>query len=218
MSFVDEFLPAHVPGMPCYSAPRFKTSIQVNAGGRERRNQEWQHPLHRYTLPEAIARKWPVIQELGHHWRIMRGPLHSFPWRDPLDFASCALVRPNQVPTVSMADQEVGEGDGFTDTFQLVKTYTYGAETYDRPIHLPRLDTVLVAVDGDLVDPANYSISRPGGVILFDDPPAAGLAITAGFLFDVEVRFEGDDTFEGILRSTRQAGSADLTLIEVRPC
>lgn len=218
MSFVDQYLPAKVPGMPCLSAPRFKTSIQVTAGGRERRNQEWVHPLFLYTLPEAIARKWDVIQSLGKHWLSMRGPLHSFPWRDPLDFASCDLDRPNQLPSVSMNDQEIGTGDGFTDTFQLVKAYAYGAETYDRPIHLPRLESVVVAVNGALAARSSYSVTRPGGVVQFFVPPANGHTITAGFLFDVEVRYESDDAYEGILRSTRQAGSADLTLIEVRPC
>jgi hypothetical protein len=42
--------------------------------------------------------------------------------------------------------------------------------------------------------------------------------ITAGFLFDVQVRFESDDAFEGILRTYAIGGFADITLIEVRPC
>jgi uncharacterized protein (TIGR02217 family) len=124
MPFVDEYMPSNVPGTPCVSSPRFKTSIQVNAGGREQRNQEWEHPLHRFVLPEAVARQWDVVQSLMTHWRIMRGPFHSWPWRDPLDFASCDLVRPNQIPTVAMTDQVIGTGTGFTTDFQLTKTYT----------------------------------------------------------------------------------------------
>lgn len=221
MAFIDEYLPAKVPGMPCISAPRFKTTINVNAGGKERRNQEWQHPLHRYVLPEAIARKWEEVgEDLAKHWRIMRGPLHSFPFRDPLDFASCDLVRPNQVPTVGMTDQYIGTADGFTDRFQLVKTYSVGGETYDREIHLPVVSSVLVARNGVLVPNTDYTVTRPGGEIVFTVPPPLGGSgiITAGFRFDVEVRFESDDAFEGILRATRAAGFADLTLVEVRPC
>lgn len=218
MPFADSYLPAKVPGMPCHSAPRFNTSIQVNSGGTERRNQEWEHPLHKYFLPEAIARDWGVIDELGKHFRIMRGPFRSWPWRDPLDFASCDLTKPNQAPTISAGDQSIGTGDGFTDMFQLVKRYAYDAETYDRPIHLPRLDTLKVAVNGVLADLADYTVTRPGGIVQFATPPANGHAITAGFLFDVEVRYESDDAYEGILRATRVAGAADLTLIEVRPC
>jgi uncharacterized protein (TIGR02217 family) len=218
MPFVDEYMPSNVPGTPCVSSPRFKTSIQVNAGGREQRNQEWEHPLHRFVLPEAVARQWDVVQSLMAHWRIMRGPFRSWPWRDPLDFASCGLVRPNQLPSVSMTDQAIGTGTGFTTSFQLVKTYSVGAETYVREIRLPVLASVVVAVNGVLADESEYSVSRVGGVVSFIAPPADGAEITAGYLFDVEVRFESDDQMEAVLRAHRAAGFADLTLIEVRPC
>lgn len=220
MSFVDEPLPRTIPGFPCYAAPRFKTTINVNASGKERRNQEWEHPLHRYVLPEAAGRKWEVVDGLSDHWKIMRGPLHSFPFYDPFDFASCALVRPNQLPAISMTDQYLGTADGFTDSFQLVKTYSVGAETYDRPIFHPVVTSVIIARDGVLVPAADYTVSRTTGKVLFDVPPALGGLgiITAGFLFDVEVRFEGDDSFDAILRATRAAGFADLPLVEVRPC
>jgi uncharacterized protein (TIGR02217 family) len=80
------------------------------------------------------------------------------------------------------------------------------------------LDTVVVAIDGTPVLESDYTVTRPGGQIIFDTPPAAGDVVTAGFLFDNEVRFESDDAFEGILRTWQAAGFADLTLIEVRPC
>lgn len=217
MSFIDEYLPEQVPGYPCVSAPRFNTSIQVNAGGKERRNQNWQHPLHRFVLPEAIARQATVINDLKKHWLNMRGPTHSFPWADPMDWASVDHA-PNVVPTVTMTDQIIGTTDGFTDTFQLVRSYTTGTETYDRTIHLPVLDSVIVAVDGVLVPDTDYTVSRPGGEITFDVPPASGDQVTAGFLFDVEVRFESDEALEGILRTYQVGGFADITLIEVRPC
>lgn len=219
MPFIDEYLSAKVPGLPCISAPMTKTTIQVNAAGRERRNQEWQHPLHRFVLPEAIARDWSVVEDLKKHWLIMAGPFCSWPFRDPLDFASRDLVRPNNVPTVGMADQALGTGDGFTTAFQLRKRYSVGGETYDRDIHLPVLASVVVADNGVLVNAADYAVSRPGGVVTFDVAPLAGHALTAGFLFDCEVRFESDDQLEGILRAAvGAAGFADLTLIEARPC
>ena len=217
MAFIDEYLPAKAPGVGFVSAPRFKTTIQVNSGGHERRNEEWEHPLHRFVAPEA-TREWPVVQGLMKHWRITRGPSRSFPLRDPLDFASCDLVRPNVLPSVAMTDQHLGFGDGFTDSFQIVKTYSVGAETYQRPIYLPVPDTVVVAIDGVPVDDSLYTVSRPGGEITFDTPVPDGDAVTAGFLFDVEVRFESDDQLEQIMRATKVAGFADLTFIEVRPC
>lgn len=219
--FVDAYLPEKVRGVGFLASPRFKTTIQVNAGGGERANQEWEHPLHKFISPEGV-REWSVVQALKDHWLITRGPFKHFPLRDPMDFASCELVHPNVTPTVTMTDQYIATADGFTDTFQLVKTYSVGGETYDRNIHLPVVSTVLVAMDGVLIDESEYSVTRPGGEIVFNAPPTPEVGadgiVTAGFLFDVEVRFENDEAFEGIMRAIRQAGFAELTFIETRPC
>lgn len=219
MPFLDIYMPTNVPGYPCVSAPRTRTTIQVNASGKERRNQEWEHPLHTFIMPEGI-RDWATVQSLGKMWKITAGPFNSFAWRDPLDFSSGDLVVPNPAtdPVPTMTDQTLGTGDGFTDSFQLVKRYSYGGNNYDREIHLPVLSTVVVAVDGVLVADTDYTVSRPGGVITFDTPPPNNDVVTAGFLFDNEVRFESDDAFEGILKTWQAGGFADLTLVEVRPC
>lgn len=227
MPFIDVYMPDEVPGYPCISSPRTRTTIQVSAGGNERRNQDWEHPLHRFVLPEAVARQWTVVDGLRKHWLITSGPYRSFPWRDPHDKASCDLLVPNEpdadvIARITDEDQEIGTANGFTDTFQLVKAYTRGGQTYTRTIHLPVTSTVVVAMDGVAFDPGDYTVSRPGGEILFDAPPVAGVGndgiITAGFLFDNEVRFESDDAFEGILRTWQASGFADINLIEVRPC
>ncbi|XUU60638.1 DUF2460 domain-containing protein [Erythrobacter sp. HA6-11] len=218
MTFADKPLPGAVPGYPCLSVPLTKTSITVNAGGRERRNREWEHPLHRFILPEADAREWEVVQALLLHWRLMGGPEKSWPFRDPLDFASRDLVKPNVIPAIAGTDQVLGTGDGVNKVFSLNKIYAASGLTYTRPILLPVLDSVLIAADGVQVNPADYSVSRPGGVVTFDTAPVDGAALTAGFLFDVEVRFESDDQLEGILRTAEVGGFADITLIEVRAC
>lgn len=219
--FLDQYMPSKVPGYPCASSPRTKTTIQVSAGGNERRNQDWVHPLHRFILPEAVGRDWGVVEALTSHWRVMRGPFHSFPWRDPLDFASRGLELPDIVPAIAATDQVIGTVDGFRDSFQLVKNYSVGAESYERPIYLPVVPSVAIAIDGVAVPSADYTVSRPGGLVTFNVPPPVtgnpGI-VTAGFLFDVEVRFESDDAFEGILRTYARGGFADITLIEVRPC
>lgn len=219
MAFLDIYMPAEVPGYPCVSAPRTKTTIQVDSGGGERTNQEWEHPLMKFVMPEGV-RDWNVVQSLGKMWRITGGPANSFAWRDPLDFSAVDLAVPNPEtdPVPTMTDHALGTGDGFTDSFQLVKRYSYGGHTYDRPIYLPVLSTVVVADNGVLVSASDYTVSRPGGIITFDTPLTVGHTLTTGFLFDVEVRFESDDAFEGILRTWQAGGFADITLIEKRPC
>jgi len=219
--FLDLYLDRCVPGYPCMSSPRWSTSITHSDSGAEQANQRWEHPLHRYTLPEAV-RDHDVYEAVRDHWLIMRGPLRSFPFRDPLDFASRALDRPNHAPSITFSDQVLGTGDGIEVEFQLVKKYTRGAESYTRNIVHPILSTVLVSVDNadpaSLPDPLTYTVDRSTGLVTFDGPPTPGAVVRAGFLYDVEVRFESDESFDGLLHDYGVSGFADLVLIEIRPC
>jgi len=219
--FVDEYMPDQVPGFPCVSSPRWATDIQIVDSGAEQANQRWVHPLHKFKLPDAI-REHDTYNAIHNHWMAMRGPLYTFPFRDPLDFASVELDLPNTVPTLSRLDQDIGTGDGLTTQFQLTKTYTSGSQTYDRNIYHPVVSTVLVGVDGEDPEVASpdfpWSVSRTTGIITFDVPPDNGAVITAGFLFDVEVRFGGDDSFDGIVQTYGVSGFADIDLFEVRTC
>ena len=222
--FVDQYLDGRVAGYPCISAPRTSTSITATAGGAERRNRNWVHPLHDFILPEALARGWDCYEALHDHWMAMGGPEKSWPWRDPMDFASRHLDQPNVAPAVTMLDQQIGVADGATASWQLTKTYTVGSQTYTRNIHLPVTASLLVSVNGVLATvapapgPFTVAVTRPGGVVTLNHNPTAGHVIRAGFLFDVEVRFESDDAYEGILRAYQAGGFAELKLREVRPC
>lgn len=214
--FIDEYAPEEMPGYPCISSPRWSTAITQVDSGAEQINQRWQHPLYRFTLPEAV-RDHEVFEAVKDHWLTMRGPAHSWPFRDPLDFASVPLELPNHVPSVSATDQQIGIGDGATTRFQLTKTYQRGSQSYVRRIHLPITDSVLVSLNGT-PQASGWTASRPGGEIEFDSPPTPGQIVRWGGLFDVEVRFETDDSFDGIVRTFGVGGFADISLIEVRPC
>jgi uncharacterized protein (TIGR02217 family) len=225
--FKDIHLPEGVVGYPTSSAPRFSTSIVSVSSGAEQRNQNWSRPLHRFNLAEAV-RDQATYAALAAHWLNMRGPAFGFPFRDPLDFASVAQPAANVAPPISRTDVVLGAGDGLTRHFQLVKRYaltdpvTGETDEFVRPITLPIVSTLLVGVDGEDPEgfsvPLEWTVSRPGGVIEFSTAPEEGAEITAGFLFEVPVRFEADDSFEGIVRNYRVSGFADLTLIELRPC
>lgn len=213
--FKDVYLVADFLGTPCISSPRWSTDLVMVDSGAERVNQRWAHPLHTYTLPQAI-RNHNDIEAVHDHWMVMRGPLYTWPFRDPLDFASVALELPNVEPTISATDQSIGTGDGLTQAFQLKKTYTRGAQTYTRNIYLPIESSLIVALDG--TPTVAFSTDRETGIITFTAPPSPGVAITAGFYFDVPVRFESDDAFGGIVQTYNVSGVADLTLVEVRQC
>jgi uncharacterized protein (TIGR02217 family) len=74
---------------------------------------------------------------------------------------------------------------------------------------------VLVAVNGTTSAPATYTVE--GGTVRFGAAhvPAAGRAITAGFSFDVPVRFD-TDFLEIDLAAFEGGAVPDIPLIEVR--
>lgn len=223
-TFRDIYLDELIVGFPCYSSPRFSTSLAASFSGAETRNRNWMHPLRRFRLPEAV-RYHAQYEALQAHWLVMGGPECSWPFTDPLDFASVPLEYPDVVPEYTALDQVIGVGNGVRTTFQLQKRYELQGEAYVRPIYLPQDESVIVAMNG--VDPGTgalpggpytWTVSRPGGVITITPAPTAGIVVTAGFLFDVAVRFEADDSFDGIVQSYQVSGFSDLDLIELRPC
>lgn len=219
--FKDVYIASKVIGYPARVSPRFSTDLATSDSGAEQANQNWENALRSIICPEGV-RDQVTFEALKAHWLVMRGPAFTFPFRDPTDFASVDLTYVNVAPTTSRTDQPLGTGDGITRHFQLVKRYTSGGETYDREIYLPVTSTIEIGVDG--VDPAALSpalvatVSRYGGLVTFDTAPGVGDILTWGGLFDIEVRYEGDDVFDGIMRTFHAAGFADIPLQEVRFC
>lgn len=226
LSFRDISLPERIKGYPWTSSPRFSTTIVSVANGGEHRNRNWKHPLRKFSAPEAI-RCHEDIEEVLEFWMNVGGPHLAFPIRDPIDFASRRLVSAGAVPPIYLTDQTLGIGDGSTRTFQLQKTYTRGEFSYTRPIELPVVNSVLIGMNAHaptVADPAlpggpyQVDIARVGGTVTFDHAPVEGIVLTAGFLFDVPVRFESDDSLGIILKSFQLDGVADLAYEEVRAC
>ena len=142
-----------------------------------------------------------------------RGRLYGFRWRDPADYKSCL---PQQVPTE--VDQQIGTGDGATAEFQLVKTYGSTWLPWVWEITKPVAGTVLVAVD-DVVQVlgAAYVIDLATGVVTFLEGslPIAGAVVTAGFEFDVPVRFD-TDRLEIDVQGVRHGAIPSIPIVEVR--
>lgn len=222
--FLDLYLADTIVGYPVDVAPLFSTQLTLVDSGAEQVNQRWRHPLRDISIPQGV-RDQDTANALLDHWLLMAGPARTFPWRDPTDFASIALQKVNHVPTspaIALDDCPLGTGDGVTTEFQLVKRYTRGGNNYDRDIHFPIVSTVLIGVDGvapgAFSPPLSATVSRPGGVVTFNSAPPLGAVLTAGFLFDLQVRFESDDTYRGIMRTFGVSGFADVPLKEVRYC
>lgn len=224
--FLDVYLPLKIRAYPWTSIPKFSTTITAVASGAEHRNSNWKNPLHSFKAVEAV-RCHEDLEDLLEHFWVMSGPAYAFPIRDPLDFASCRLVKANQVPDVKITDQVIGIGDGLQTIFSLQKTYTRGPYTKTRSITLPIVETVIVGInalpaDTNGVDlpggPYTFDVVRETGEIIFDHPPQAGEVVSAGFLFDVPARFLSDDALERTVVAFETDGFADLEFQEIRPC
>ncbi len=109
-------------------------------------------------------------------------------------------------------------GDGAASAFQLIKTYGATYAPWTRTIQLPVAGSVLVAVDGVSQDPENFLVSGNTGVVTFlpEHVPAVDAVVTAGFEFDVPVRFDTDQL--EINLSEIEAGSIPhIPIVEIRP-
>lgn len=142
------------------------------------------------------------------------GPEHSFRFRDWADYQSCL---PSVTP--SATDQVIGTGDGVMLAFQLVKTYGV-LNTYSRAITLPLSGSVRVAVDGS-EQAAGWSVDPFSGIVAFTVPPAVGEVVTAGFEFDVPVRFGSNTlavelTYFDDFGGTGIGSVPDILLVEKR--
>lgn len=148
------------------------------------------------------------IVTLIDFFRARRGAARGFRFTDPLDNQSAPVGQ-----GVSATDQSLGIGDGATSQFRLAKHYGGGAEAQQRLITRPVAGTVRIAIDG--IEQMTGWQHLGGGVIAFDSAPGVGAILTAGFRFDVPVRF-AEDRLE-INRATFAAGEApSVPLMEIR--
>ena len=182
-------------------SPEFSTSVVLTASGHERRNALWSDARMRYDVGPGV-RSQEELATLLAFFRARHGPARGFRLRDPFDFSSNGMTGD---PTPF--DQLIGIGDGLQATFDLCKCY--GEQ--QRRISRPDAASVRVSVDG--TETAAFQLDR--GRVTFDEAPAVGAEVRAGFVFDVPVRFAEDSIDVSGLAFT--AGEApSVPLIEVR--
>ena len=154
---------------------------------------------------------------------LARGGLeHGFRYKDWQDYNSTAYGRvwgnandTGAAPTPT--DQVIGTGDGTTVAFQLVKRYTDAAGSHVRRIGKPVSGTVRVAVSGvEKTLGSDFTVDLTTGLVTFAAAPTAAASVTAGFEFDVPVRF-GAEVSEALQADLDNFGvaSVDVPLIEV---
>lgn len=172
MSFIDTRFPERY-AYGAVATDDWMAEIVDTSNRHEHRNQPVADPRRSWDLSTTGKTK---EQKAGirDYFMAMRGPVHSFPFRDLFDY-ECER-------------STVATGDGTTTAFQLVKPYTIGSETYSRPITKPIVSTVRVWVNG-IEQLAGWSVARLTGLVTFTVAPADSATIEASFEFDVPVRF-----------------------------
>lgn len=164
--------------------PERRTEIVTLASGHEERNSRWADSRRRYNAGFGV-KGLNDVHEVLKFFEERRGRLHGFRWKDHADFKSCAPQ-----DQVSALDQQIAVGDGTATIFQLVKHYGTGLRDFVRVITKPVAGTAVIAVNGA---PATaVTINAASGMLTFAAAPAVGAVITAGFEFDVPVRFDTD--------------------------
>jgi uncharacterized protein (TIGR02217 family) len=193
--------------------PERRTEIVELGSGREERNSRWAHSRRRFNAGYGVRH----VNELAAIIRFFeerRGRLHGFRYRDPLDFQSSAI---GIAPT--MTDQIIGYGDGLVASFPLRKIYGSGTNAYNRPITKPVSGSVSIAKSGvACAIGSQCTVSVETGIVTFlpGHVPPAGALVTAGYAFDVPVRFDADRL--DIDLSAFGAGDIpDIPIIEIIP-
>ncbi len=169
-----------------------RTQIVVLGSGREERNSNWADSRRLYNAGYGV-KTLDDLYEVMEFYEERRGRLYGFRWKDRLDYKSC---KPSKTPAPT--DQVIGTGDGALVSFQLVKTYGGAFSAWQRDIQKPVTGSVRLAVDGvEQTLLADFTVEAKTGVISFvaGSVPTSGALVTAGFEFDVPVRFD-EDTLE----------------------
>jgi uncharacterized protein (TIGR02217 family) len=207
-AFSEERFPLRV-AFGTSGGPERRTEIVRLSTGFETRNQRHRHAFRRYDAGSGV-RGLADLAAVIAFFEARRGKLVAFRFRDPLDNRSS----PYGAATAAL-DQRIGTGNGTLKQFALQKTYGTGPDAYARPIEKPVAGTLKVAVGGAALG-GGFSLDATTGVVTLANAPAAGAAVTAGFEFDVPVRFDIDHLAVNV--ATVEAGEApSIPLVEVRP-
>lgn len=165
--------------------PDYRTLVVDYDNGWEQRNAQWQYPKHLYSCQYMNLR--PEAQsELLAAFHACRGRLHAFRFKDWNDYEGVTQ------PFVQI-----------NGVWQMVKQYTLGSETTNRPIQAP-VEGEIALSGGSLSD-----LDFTTGIY---DGDATGLTWTGEF--DVWARFASD--YNAFAIGSWNAHTADVEIQEVR--
>lgn len=211
MSFHEVRFPTEI-SRGAQGGPERRTDVVVLGSGHEERNARWADSRRTYNAGYGV-RSLDDLHAVIAFFEERRGRLYGFRWRDHLD---CKSGPPQEA--VTAGDQMLGAGTGTQATFQLVKVYGSLFAPWTREIRKPVAGSVRVAVGGsERAEGTSFTVDAATGLVTFlaGHIPAAGAAVTAGFEFDVPVRFDSD-RLEISLSGFRHGAIPNIPVVEVR--
>jgi uncharacterized protein (TIGR02217 family) len=211
MSFHEIRFPTDI-SRGAQGGPERRTDVVVLGSGHEERNARWADSRRSYNAGYGV-KTLDDLHAVIAFFEERRGRLYGFRWRDQTDDRSCA---PGTQPAAT--DQAIGTGDGERAAFQLTKTYGSVHAPWSRAIRKPVDGSVRVAVAGVEVEPGvAFTVDTATGVVSFESGhmPDEGAEVTAGFLFDVPVRFD-TDRLEISVQGLRHGAIPNIPVVEVR--
>lgn len=190
--------------------PERRTEVVTLANGFEERNSPWAHSRRRYDAGAGL-RSLDDVELMIAFFEARQGQLYGFRWKDWSDYRSCSASDPT-----GFDDQEVGIGDGVETAFRLTKTYASGGHSYVRPLSKLVGGSVSVGVAGvDVAEGVDWEVDLGSGVVSFAVAPDAGAIVTAGYEFDVPVRF-ATDAIQTSVASFKAGEVPNVPVVEVR--
>ncbi len=202
--FYDGPFPLNI-GAEATAVTEFSTNIVTTPSGHERRNSDWADARLSYDVSPGVRGEDDLVSLLDF-FRARRGPAIGFRFTDPFDHSSSGMTGEPH-----LLDQFTGIGDGVRTRFPLVKHYGDNDQLVRR-ITRPQRFTISVGIDG--IKSVDWVLAD-GGIIEFETAPLAGAVVSAGFHFDVPVRF-AEDRIE-LSRATFGAfDMPSVPLVEIR--
>ncbi|MEL7109546.1 MAG: DUF2460 domain-containing protein [Pseudomonadota bacterium] len=202
MGFHEVRLPMRL-ALGASGGPEWRTDLTTLASGHEVRNELWSRGRRRWEIGSALT-DLASLQDLVSFFDARGGRLNGFRFSDPLDHSSAP---PGEA--IGFEDQTIGIGDGETVQFQLTKT----TDGVSRRITKPVAETVVVGLDGVQQD-TGWSLDGSTGLVTFETAPVTSSTVTAGFAFDVPVRFD-TDRIQAMIEAFGAGRVATLGLVEL---
>lgn len=190
--------------------PRRKTEIVELYSGFEERNTPWSQSRRSYNISFGI-RDTDDVCEVMSFFEAREAALYGFRYKDWSDYKSTKPLKEN---VIAATDQQIGVGNNSLTEFQLIKLYSDSANTTIRDITKPVAGTVVIALDG-VPQSSGWFVDTTTGIVTFSSAPGTGVIITAGYEFDVPVRFVNDEIRVN-LANFEKGEIPDIALMEVR--